>query len=64
MLGCPVFLQGLLQGLDDPPGVGAFQRGQVYDLAREAVNSHRDLNGPQPPALDGRGVDGPDMVRI
>ena len=60
----PMLLHGLLQGLDGPAGVGAFQRSDAHDLAREVVDSHQDLDGPQAPAQDFRGVDRPDVIGI
>ena len=59
-----MFLYGAFQGLNDPSGVGAFQGSHAHDLAREVVNGHEDLNGPQAPAQDRRGVDRPDLIRI
>ena len=60
----PVFSHGLLQGLDDPVSVRAFQRRRTYDLPREVINSHQDLNGPQAPIQDPRRVNRPHMIWI
>ena len=54
----------LLQGLDDPAGVGPFQGSDADDLACEVVDGHQDLSRPQAPTQDRRGVDGPDVVGI
>ena len=54
----------LLQGLDDPAGVGTFQRSDAHDLAGEVVVGHQDVNGPQAPSPDFRGIKGPDVIGI
>jgi len=59
-----MFPYGLLQGLDDPSSIGTFQRNCAHDLAREVINGHEDLNGPQSPTPDFRRVDGPHMIGI
>jgi hypothetical protein len=64
MLRRAVSVHSLLQGLDDPPGVGSFQRKCTHDFAGEVVNGHQDLDRPQTPTPDLRGVDRPDVVGI
>ncbi len=61
---CAFAVQSPLQSLDDPAGVGSFQRNDTHDLAGEMVDGHQDLDGPQPPAPDFRGVDRPDVIGI
>lgn len=64
VLRCPMFSHRLPQSLDDPAGVRSFQRSDAHDLAGEMVDGHQDVNGPQPPAQDFRGVDRPDVIGI
>ena len=49
MFGWPVFSHGGPQRLDDPSGIGAFQRSDAHDLAGAMVDNHQDLDRPQAP---------------
>ena len=62
--GPPCFRMACSKRLDDPSGVGAFQGCHAYDLAGEVVDGHQDVNGPQAPTPDLRGVDRPDVIGI
>ena len=45
-------------------GKGGSERFIRHDLTRKVVNGNQDLNGPQAPTQNRRGIDRPHMIRI